>query len=90
MDKKAPSRQDPVAKKIAENIRKERKKEKMSMQRMAEHLGITYQQVQKYEKTENHVNASRLYSIAKILNTNIESLYKDVETPETTTETENE
>lgn len=40
----------------------------MSQERLAEFLGITFQQVQKYEKGTNRVGASRLQSIASALN----------------------
>lgn len=40
----------------------------ISQQRLAENLGITFQQVQKYEKGTNRISASRLYHISKILN----------------------
>jgi len=39
----------------------------MSQERLAEALGITFQQVQKYEKGTNRISASRLHDIAQIL-----------------------
>jgi|SRR5688572_28113376 transcriptional regulator with XRE-family HTH domain len=39
----------------------------MSQERLAELLGITFQQVQKYEKGANRISASRLVQIAKAL-----------------------
>jgi transcriptional regulator with XRE-family HTH domain len=39
----------------------------MSQERLGELLGITFQQVQKYEKGSNRVSASRLYLMAKVL-----------------------
>ena len=39
----------------------------MSQERLGEELGITFQQVQKYEKGANRISASRLYDISQIL-----------------------
>ncbi len=39
----------------------------LSQQRLAEHLGLTFQQVQKYEKGMNRIAASRLVRIAEVL-----------------------
>jgi transcriptional regulator with XRE-family HTH domain len=39
----------------------------MSQEKLGEHLGITFQQIQKYEKGTNRVGASRLQAIASIL-----------------------
>jgi len=40
----------------------------MSQEKLGEALGLTFQQVQKYEKGTNRIGASRLQQIAKILN----------------------
>lgn len=40
----------------------------MSQEKLGEQLGITFQQIQKYEKGTNRVGASRLQAIASILN----------------------
>jgi transcriptional regulator with XRE-family HTH domain len=39
----------------------------LSQEKLAEGLGLTYQQVQKYEQGTNRISASRLQQIAKIL-----------------------
>lgn len=39
----------------------------MSQEKLAERLGITFQQVQKYEKGTNRVGAGRLYQMARVL-----------------------
>jgi transcriptional regulator with XRE-family HTH domain len=40
----------------------------MGQQRLAEHIGISFQQVQKYERGANRVSASRLHTLSRILN----------------------
>lgn len=39
----------------------------MSQEKLGDHLGITFQQVQKYEKGTNRVGASRIQAIARVL-----------------------
>lgn len=39
----------------------------MSQEKLGEHLGITFQQIQKYEKGTNRIGASRLQSISNVL-----------------------
>ena len=43
----------------------------MTQDNLAQKLNITFQQIQKYEKSVNRISASRLYEIAHILNTDI-------------------
>ena len=51
----------------------------MSQKQMAERLGVTFQQVQKYEKGVNRIGAGRLYAIAKILGVDISYFFDEVE-----------
>ena len=52
----------------------------ISQERLGEALGITFQQVQKYEKGVNRVSASRLFSIAKALDVPVSYFFEDAET----------
>jgi transcriptional regulator with XRE-family HTH domain len=49
----------------------------MSQEKLGERLGITFQQVQKYEKGTNRVGASRLQAIASILDTPVSFFFED-------------
>lgn len=49
----------------------------MSQGNLAKDLGITFQQVQKYEKATNRISASRLYEIASILNVDIHYFFNE-------------
>ncbi|MBR5598602.1 MAG: helix-turn-helix transcriptional regulator [Alphaproteobacteria bacterium] len=51
----------------------------MSQKQLAEKLGVTFQQVQKYEKGQNRIGAGRLYSIARILGVKINYFFDEVE-----------
>lgn len=57
----------PVDVKVGANIRKRRKELRLSQQQLAESIGLTFQQVQKYERGSNRVSASMLFEIARTL-----------------------
>ncbi len=48
----------------------------MSQEKLGEQLGITFQQIQKYEKGANRIGASRLQQIAKILAVPVEFFFE--------------
>lgn len=51
----------------------------MSQERLGELLGLTFQQVQKYEKGVNRIGAGRLFEISGILGVPVGFFYEDVE-----------
>ena len=53
----------------------------LSQTELGHGIGITFQQVQKYEKGQNRVSAGRLYRIAKLFEVPLESLYDGLEGP---------
>ncbi len=50
----------------------------MSQEKLGESLGLTFQQVQKYEKGVNRIGAGRLFDVARILGVPITYFYEDV------------
>ena len=62
--------------KLGERIRIRRQKCNMTQQDLAAVLGISFQQVQKYEKGTNRVNANRLALIASALKMGPEDFYQ--------------
>lgn len=64
MTKKAPN---PIDRHVGSRVRMRRMMISMSQEKLGERLGITFQQVQKYEKGTNRIGASRLQQIAGIL-----------------------
>lgn len=60
---------------VGAKIRERRKALGISQMSLAEKLGVTFQQVQKYEKGTNRVSASKLYQIAGILRVELEDLF---------------
>jgi len=64
MAKKVP---DPTDKHVGARVRMRRMMLHMSQEKLGDALGLTFQQVQKYEKGTNRIGASRLQNIASIL-----------------------
>src|SRR5438046_3645383 len=62
--KKAPN---PIDKHVGSRVRMRRMMLSLSQERLGDALGLTFQQVQKYEKGANRIGASRLQQIAQIL-----------------------
>lgn len=62
---------------VGARIRLRRRTIGMSQETLADGLGITFQQVQKYEKGMNRVGASRLQNIAEILNVPIPYFFEE-------------
>ena len=57
---------------VGSRIRLRRQLLNLSQEKLGEELGVTFQQVQKYECGANRISASRLYYISKVLNIPIE------------------
>lgn len=60
-------RPNPVDLHVGGRVRMRRKLLGVSQEQLAHSLGLTFQQVQKYERGANRVSASKLYDIAKTL-----------------------
>jgi transcriptional regulator with XRE-family HTH domain len=59
--------QNPIDKHVGNRVRMRRKMLNMSQQKLGDGIGLTFQQVQKYEKGTNRIGASRLQQIARVL-----------------------
>lgn len=53
---------------IGNQIRTRRRELKMSQTKLGDHLGVSFQQIQKYERGANGVRGSRIVQLAKALN----------------------
>jgi transcriptional regulator with XRE-family HTH domain len=62
--KKVPN---PIDRHVGSRVRLRRMLLGVSQEKLGEALGLTFQQIQKYEKGTNRISASRLQNIAKIL-----------------------
>jgi DNA-binding XRE family transcriptional regulator len=61
---------------IGAHIRKHRLALHLTQRQLAKKLGVTMQQLQKYETGDNRVSAARLYEICKTLNVGIASMFE--------------
>ena len=69
---------NPIDVHVGNRVRMRRMLIGMSQEKLGDQLGLTFQQVQKYEKGSNRVSASRLYQMAQILGVNIQFFYDDM------------
>ena len=68
---------NPVDVLVGSRIRLLRKRRKMSQAELGKALGVTFQQIQKYENGKNRVGASRLQNISNILNVPVAFFFED-------------
>lgn len=64
---------------VGERIRQRRKGLEVSQEQLATMLGITFQQVQKYERGANRVSASRLWDIARALECEVADFFEGLD-----------
>ena len=69
---------NPIDVHVGTRIRLRRTLMGMSQERLGEALGLTFQQVQKYERGVNRVGASRLYDLSRVLDVPISFFYDDM------------
>ncbi len=67
---------NPVDAHVGNRMRLRRMLVGLSQEKMGEMLGLTFQQVQKYEKGVNRIGAGRLYQIADILSVPVSYFYE--------------
>lgn len=74
-NKKKPN---PVDIHVGSRVRLRRTMLGMSQEKLGESLGITFQQIQKYEKGSNRIGASRLQRISEVLNVPVSYFFEDL------------
>ncbi len=67
---------NPVDSHVGKRLRMLRKLKNISQEKLAQALGLTFQQVQKYERADNRIGASRLYQIAEVLGVTTSYFYE--------------
>lgn len=77
-ESKLPSDIDRI---VGQNIHRRRRKLKLTQEKLGELLGLTFQQVQKYEKGVNRVSAGRLFEIAAVLDAPIAYFFEGSDVP---------
>jgi transcriptional regulator with XRE-family HTH domain len=77
--KKTPN---PIDRHVGSRVRMRRMMVSMSQEKLGDRLGITFQQVQKYEKGTNRIGASRLHQISSILGVPVAFFYEGAPNPD--------
>jgi len=76
--KKVPN---PIDRHVGSRVRMRRMMLGMSQEKLGDALGLTFQQVQKYEKGANRIGASRLQQISQILQVPVSFFFEGVPSP---------
>lgn len=76
-DRGGPRRPNPIDVHVGSRVRFRRMLLGMSQEKLGEALGLTFQQVQKYEKGVNRIGASRLYDLSQVLQVPIQFFYEE-------------
>lgn len=70
-------RPNPLDVHVGSRVRLRRMILGMSQEKLGEHLGLTFQQVQKYEKGVNRIGASRLFDLSQVLGVPVQFFYDE-------------
>lgn len=68
-----------IYKQIGEKIKEYRNVKHLTQDQLGERVGVSYQQIQKYEKGNTKIYVSRLYDIAKALDVSVAALLSESE-----------
>ena len=64
---------------VGRRVRRRREALGLSQGRLGRHLGITFSQVQKYEKGTNRIGAGRLYCLAEVLDVPVQYFFEGLD-----------
>lgn len=83
LDEPAPAgrsarRANPIDVHVGSRVRLRRMLMGMSQEKLGEHLGLTFQQIQKYEKGINRIGASRLFDLSQVLAVPVQYFYEEL------------
>ena len=76
-EERSSRRPNPIDIHVGSRVRLRRMLLGVSQERLGDQLGLTFQQIQKYEKGINRIGASRLFYLSKTLGVPIEYFYED-------------
>jgi len=70
---------DHIDRHVGARLRLRRSEMKWSQQKLADKLGVTFQQVQKYERGTNRLGSSRLFNCARLLEVDLDYFFKGLD-----------
>jgi transcriptional regulator with XRE-family HTH domain len=76
--RRIPGVSDPVDVHVGSRVRLRRTLLGLSQERLGEAVGLTFQQIQKYERGANRIGASRMYDLAHVLDVPVSFFYEDM------------
>ncbi|MDF1767607.1 helix-turn-helix transcriptional regulator [Maricaulis sp.] len=76
MPKVTPRGPNPIDIHVGSRVRLRRQLLKMSQEKLGDELGVTFQQIQKYERGANRVGASRLYRLSRALDVPVQFFFE--------------
>jgi transcriptional regulator with XRE-family HTH domain len=87
-DAKTPRRRaegpDPVDVHVGQRLRHIRMRRGLSQEALGDRIGVTFQQLQKYERGANRISASRLFHLSQVLDVAVSYFFDELGTPQTT------
>ena len=69
---------DPIDIHVGQRIRVRRIQKQLSQSAVAERMGVSFQQVQKFENAQNRVSAARIYKLARILDVDVGYFFEGI------------
>ncbi|MCP4393101.1 MAG: helix-turn-helix domain-containing protein [Alphaproteobacteria bacterium] len=76
--KKTPGIPNPIDIHVGERVRLRRTLLGLSQEKLGQAIGLTFQQIQKYERGLNRIGASRLWSISKVLDVPVNFFFEEI------------
>lgn len=74
-----PRRPNPIDVHVGSRVRLRRMLIGMSQEKLGESMGLTFQQIQKYEKGSNRIGASRLFHLSQILSVPVQFFFDELQ-----------
>ena len=68
----------PVDIHVGARLRQRRNLVGLSQSKLSESVGLTFQQIQKYERGTNRISSSRLYEFAEVLNVPVSNFFNEI------------
>jgi len=72
-------RPHPIDAFVGERVKHFRKRKKLTQTELGKELGLTFQQIQKYEKGSNRIGASRIFLLSKLLEVPVYRFFEGLE-----------
>ena len=78
LPKKTPGQPNPIDIHVGNRLRQRRTLLGMSQGKLGDTVGLTFQQIQKYERGANRIGASRLYDLSRVLDVSIAYFFEEM------------